>query len=65
MLPLYGEVPAGITGGVVTTSDLLAEINTLLRFSLVTDPRQALRMVFWKRIFTKLIALTELLDLET
>jgi hypothetical protein len=64
LVPLYGELPRNIVSGAVTTSELLTEINTLLRFSLVADPRHARRLVFWKRIFTKLNALAELLELK-
>jgi hypothetical protein len=63
LIPLYGRVPEEMVGAKFGTSDLLAEINTLLRFSLVSDPRQVRRMVFWKRIFTKLIALADQLNL--
>ena len=64
LVPLYGELPRDIVSGAVTTSELLAEINTLLRSSVMADPRHARRLVFWKRIFTKLNALAELLDLK-
>src|ERR1017187_4737026 len=64
LVPLFGELPRDIVSGAVTTSELLAEINTLLRSSLMADPRHARRLVFWKRIFTKLNALAELLDLR-
>ena len=64
LVPLYGELPGDIVSGAVTTSELLTEINTLLRVSLVADPRHARRLVFWKHIFTKLSALAELLDLR-
>lgn len=64
LVPLYGELPPDIISGVMTTSELLTEINTLLRFSLVADPLYARRLVFWKRVFTKLNALAELLDLK-
>jgi hypothetical protein len=63
LAPLYGELPGGILSGTVTTSELLTEINGLLRFSLVADPRHAQRLVFWKHVFVKLSALAELLDL--
>jgi hypothetical protein len=64
LVPLYGELPRDIVSGAVTTSELLSEISTLLRISLVAEPRHARRLVFWKRIFTKLNALAELLDLK-
>ena len=63
LVPLYGELPCGIVRGAITTSEVLGEIDTPLRFSLVADPRHARRQIFWKRIFTKLIALAELIDL--
>jgi hypothetical protein len=60
---LYGDLPGDIVSGVVTTSEVLTEVNTLLRSSLVTDPRHPRGLVFWKHIFAKLIGLAELLDL--
>ena len=63
LVKLYGELPSGIVSGAITSSEVLGEINTLLRFSLVADPRHVEREIFWKRIFAKLIALTELIDL--
>jgi hypothetical protein len=63
LVPLYGELPEGIVRGPITSSEVLGEIDTLLRFSLVADPRHARRQIFWKRIFTKLIALADLIDL--
>ncbi len=64
LVPLYGELPSDIVSGAVTTSGLLSEISTLLQLSLAAEPRHARRLVFWKRIFTKLSALAELLDLK-
>ena len=64
LVPLYGKLPRDIVSGAVTTSELQTEINTLLRISLMTDTRPARRLVFWKRIFTKLNGLAELLDLK-
>jgi hypothetical protein len=63
LVPLYGDLPGDIVSGAITSSEVIAEIDTLLRFSLVADPRHARRLVFWKRVFAKLIALAELLDL--
>ena len=63
LVTLYGKPPPCIAEGPITTSEVLVEVNTLLRFSLVANPQHALRVVFWKRIFTKLIALVELLNL--
>ncbi len=64
LVNLYGEpLPRGFAGARVTTSEVLVELDTLLRLSLVTDIRSAARLVFWKRVFTKMIALAELLDL--
>ncbi len=61
---LFGKpLPSGLVSGPVTTSEALVELDTLIRLSLMTDERNAGRMVFWKRIFTKLIATAELLDL--
>lgn len=62
LVPLYGNLKCGIVSGAMTTSELATEINTLLRFSLVADRRHARRLVFWKRIFAKLGALAEQLD---
>ena len=64
LMPLYGEpLPRDLIAGPVTTSEVLAELNTLIRLSIVTELRSARRLVFWKRIFGKLIALAELSDL--
>ena len=64
LVPLYGgPLPPDIISGPVTVSEVLAELNTLIRLSLVTEARTARRMVFWKRIFGKLVALAELADL--
>jgi predicted nucleotidyltransferase len=64
LVTLYGEaLPSELAGGRITTSEVLAELTTLLRLSLVTDPRYARRLAFWKRVFNKTIALTELADL--
>jgi len=63
-VPLYGDpLPSDLVSGPVTSSEVLAEITTLLRLSLVTDVRYARRLAFWKRIFRKMIALAELHDL--
>jgi hypothetical protein len=65
LVPLYGELPRDIVnGGTVTTSELLNEIGTLLRFSSVAERRHTRRLLFWKRIFTKLNALGDHLDLK-
>jgi len=64
LVTLYGEMPHGIARGAITNSEVISEIDTLLRFALVADPRYAERQIFWKRIFTKLIALAELIDLR-
>jgi len=64
LVPLYGgPMPRDFLTGPVTISEVLAELNTLIRLSLVTELRPARRMVFWKRIFSKLIALAELAEL--
>src|SRR6185437_14184861 len=64
LVPLYGELPRDIlSGGPVTINELLSEISTLLRFSSVAEPRHTRRLLFWKRIFTKLNALADQLDL--
>jgi hypothetical protein len=63
LVTLYGELPAGIATGPVSSGEVLGEINTLLRFSLVADPVHTKRQIFWKRIFTKLIALANTIDL--
>jgi len=63
LVPLYGELPSDIVTGPITTGEVLSEIDTLLRFSLVCDPGHAKRQIFWKRIFTKLIALADTIDL--
>jgi len=61
---LYGgPMPRDVLNGPVTTSEVLSELNTLIRLSLVTELRPARRLVFWKRIFGKLIALAEMSDL--
>lgn len=63
--PLYGELPRDlVSGGAVTTSEWLSEISTLLRFSSVAEPRHTRRLLFWKRIFTKLNGLADQLDLK-
>jgi hypothetical protein len=63
LVTLYGELPGDIVSGPITTSELITEINTLLRFSLIADSRPVRRLVFWKRIFTRLSGLADLLDL--
>ena len=63
LVPLYGELPSNIVTGPITTGEVLSEIDTLLRFSLVADPAHTERQIFWKRIFTKLIALADTVDL--
>jgi hypothetical protein len=63
LVPLYGALPSDIVIGPITTGEVLSEIDTLLRFSLVADPGHAKRQIFWKRIFTKLIALADTIDL--
>ena len=56
LVPLYGELPRDIvSGGAVTTSELLGEITTLIGFSSAAEPRHTKRLLFWKRIFTKLM----------
>jgi hypothetical protein len=60
---LYGELPRRIAGDAVTISELLNEINMLLRLSLLADPREARRLLFWKRIFARLSATAHLLGL--
>lgn len=64
LVPLYGELPGDIVTGPITTGEVLSEIDTLLRFSLVCDPSHAKRQIFWKRIFTKLIALADTIGLS-
>ncbi len=64
LVPLYGELPRDLVSGAVTTSELLSEINTLLRSSVMADARHTRRLIFWKRIFTKLTGLAELLELK-
>jgi predicted nucleotidyltransferase len=64
LVPLYGELPRDIVSGAVTTIELLGEINTLLRSSVMADPRHPRRLIFWKRIFMKLTGLAELLELK-
>jgi hypothetical protein len=63
LVALYGELPEGIVSGGITRTEVLGEIDTLLRFSLVADPRHVRRQIFWKRIFTKLAGLADLIDL--
>ena len=64
LVQLYGEpLPSDLVRGPIASSEVLAELTTLLRLSLVTDVRYARRVAFWKRIFRKMIALAELLDL--
>lgn len=63
LVTLYGELPSDIVRGPITISEVLVEIDTLIRFALVADPRHARRLIFWKRIFSKLVALAELLSL--
>ncbi len=63
LVTLYGELPEGIASGPITSGEVLGEIDTLLRFSLVAAPRHTKRQIFWKRIFTKLIALADTSDL--
>jgi len=64
LVPLYGEpLPFDLVGGRITSSEVLAELTTLLRLSLVTDLRYARRLAFWKRVFNKMIALAELAEL--
>ena len=64
LVPLFGELPDDIVVGPLTICELLAEINTLLRASIMAEPRHAKRLIFWKRIFTKLNGLAELLELN-
>jgi len=64
LVPLYGELPSDLIGGSLTTCELLTEINTLLRSSVMAEPRDTERLIFWKRIFTKLNGLAELLELN-
>jgi Glycosyl transferase family 2 len=65
LVSLYGNpLPFGLATGPVTNSEVLVELDTLIRLSVTTDERNAGRLVFWKRIFTKLIALVELLGLS-
>ena len=63
LVPLYGELPSDIVTGPIAISEVLSEINTLLRFSLVTDPCLVEREIFWKRMFAKVIALAEFIGL--
>ena len=64
LVRLYGELPSDFCSGAITISEVLVEVDTLLRFSLVTNPKHATRLVFWKRVFNKLIGLAGLLDLQ-
>ena len=65
LVSLYGELPRDIvSGGPVTTSEWLGEITTLIGFSSVAEPRHTRRLLFWKRIFTKLNGLADQLELK-
>ena len=65
LVPLFGELPRDlVSGGAVTTSELLSEISTLIRFSSVAERRHTRRLLFWKRIFSKLNGLADQLDLK-
>ena len=64
LVPLWGKpLPADLISGPVTTSEVLAELVTLLRMSLLADKGSVGRPVFWKCVFTKLIGLLHLLGL--
>ena len=61
---LYGEpLPAELADGPITASEILTELNTLLRMSLVTEPGYTGRMVFWKRMIAKTLDLAEVAGL--
>jgi len=64
LIRLYGKpLPVEIADGPTSASELLAEIDTLVRAALVTDVRVSRRLVFWKRIFNKTIELLNLVGL--
>jgi len=48
----------------VTTSEILTELNTLVRMSLLTEPAYAGRMVFWKRMLAKTLDLAQSVGLS-
>jgi len=64
LVPVCGEHwPDDLICGPVTTSEAITEIDTLVRLPLVEDSRHTRQLVFWKRIFAKVIALADMLDL--
>ena len=60
---LYGEVPENIVIGSLTASELLEQINALLRRSLMSAGWRVRQPMFWKHVFSRLSELAERLGL--
>ena len=62
---LHGEpFPAALEPGPLTSADWLWEIDRLLRWAVLTGGRTTERLLFWERMFSKLIDAASALEME-
>ena len=62
---LCGEpFPIDIGSGPATESEIISEINTLLRVAVLKGEEHSQKLLFWKRMFTKALAFASDLELS-
>ena len=62
---LHGDpFPVDLGEGPATASEIVAEIDTLVRVAILQGEEHSRRLLFWKRLFTKLLVLADDLQLS-